>query len=936
MLTQGNVPLLEQLRDLRNEGRLGTLADLTGLAEADWRAFLTTAGGAPTIPPHVAGATPEERVARYLTGIMDPLRIAFPGQCLRRELQKASGAGGPIHVGVAKLLANVPQLDLRADRIDQKLGEIGEGAFAGIPEGDRPLVVRQLKAIQRLSRVTPRAEAVVALMGAGFDSAQSIARAPLARFVRQLAGALGGEAEAKLAYAQARHHAAGAQMAHIALRQAIRDPAPWALTGGSLVQTGSGDASSSPDLATLFGALELCDCDHCQSIYSPAAYFVDLLQFLEFDPGGALRPVEALFARRPDLQHILLTCANTNTPIPYIDLVNEVLEAYVKVRFVDGGDPAADLPARDTGEATAAELRAVPQYVLDEAYSRLAGEVFPPELPFDRPSLVARTYLEHLGTTRLRVMETFQRNGQPSGAELVAEALGLSSVEYRILAGLPLEPPRLLREFYGYDSDSVTFHDAVTDQDVIETWQDNLARVPELLRRTGIRYVELLELVKSWFVNRAQSDPAQRMALESDTAECDLGRTRLTHLTDTALHRMHRMLRLRRSIGGNLADLDRALFALGASEIDEEALRKLADVKRLSAELGRPLPELLPLWSDIDMWGSDALYLRLFQNRADAPREELAAFALAYPFADPDIKSGTTLPEIAPPGVQLGQRDAVLLAALRINSSDLARLSARLGLGNGAPFSVATLSALYRHAFLARALGLRVPELLALLDMTTPEQGPASQDPFQLHEPAGATAFVEKVRKVQRSGFKVADLDYLLRHRADPGRSPAPTPARIDDLLAKIKAELGKVAADIAIPDDPTGEELDRRLALVFDGEIVRQAMGIVLDQPEYRPADPHAFIAEHFAPFANPDEAADSLIKENPLSEEQKAANVTWVHERLAPWLRDTLSRRLIIEALADAVKLDIPLTGTLLSSLLNRDPLEIRRFVRPADRIC
>ena len=36
-----------------------------------------------------------------------------------------------------------------------------------------------------------------------------------------------------------------------------------------------------PDLEKLFGNLDYCECQHCQSLYSPSAYFVDLLRFLK-------------------------------------------------------------------------------------------------------------------------------------------------------------------------------------------------------------------------------------------------------------------------------------------------------------------------------------------------------------------------------------------------------------------------------------------------------------------------------------------------------------------------------------------------------------------------------------------------------------------------------------------------------------------------------
>ena len=91
-----------------------------------------------------------------------------------------------------------------------------------------------------------------------------------------------------------------------------------------------------------------CGCEHCSSVYSPAAYFVDLMRYLDVSDPKRLeevrrkleqrrgwdaaklaslsryRPLDALLARRPDLVDIPLTCENTFTPLPYIDLVNEL------------------------------------------------------------------------------------------------------------------------------------------------------------------------------------------------------------------------------------------------------------------------------------------------------------------------------------------------------------------------------------------------------------------------------------------------------------------------------------------------------------------------------------------------------------------------------------------------------------------------------------
>ena len=52
-------------------------------------------------------------------------------------------------------------------------------------------------------------------------------------------------------------------------------------------------------------------------------------------------PLEVLFEKRPDLEHIELTCDNTTTQVPYVDLAREILEHTVEQRkfnFPDGAN----------------------------------------------------------------------------------------------------------------------------------------------------------------------------------------------------------------------------------------------------------------------------------------------------------------------------------------------------------------------------------------------------------------------------------------------------------------------------------------------------------------------------------------------------------------------------------------------------------------------
>ena len=80
---------------------------------------------------------------------------------------------------------------------------------------------------------------------------------------------------------------------------------------------------------------------------------------------GYQKPFDALIERRPDLPHLPLTCENTHTALPYIDVVNEVLEYFVAKEKLEAE------AAQDTGAATTSELLAEPQNILPEAYDKL-------------------------------------------------------------------------------------------------------------------------------------------------------------------------------------------------------------------------------------------------------------------------------------------------------------------------------------------------------------------------------------------------------------------------------------------------------------------------------------------------------------------------------------------------------------------------------------
>jgi hypothetical protein len=316
----------------------------------------------------------------------------------------------------------------------------------------------------------------------------------------------------------------------------------------------------------LFGSLDYCECDECLSVYSPASYFVELLQFLrnnDLDPnnpskgqkGIAGTPLEKLFRRRPDLGCLELTCENTFTVLPYIDLVNEVMESFV----VHVGDYHKDThnPKQVTLETfnvegeTTSELLAIPQHVNYDAYCILKSAVYPFTLPYHQPIDATRIFLDYLKTSRWELLDTFRTVHEicPSltlsaddedelqelhktvqDRAVDAEFLGLTQEEYIILTKEAFWPKRYFEitqqttytddeyqqkigvrqvyEYYGYIPQLPPSGQGTCDADMLsadedpKTGQIGLTFVKnQFLPRTGIQYTDLVELLKSQFIN---------------------------------------------------------------------------------------------------------------------------------------------------------------------------------------------------------------------------------------------------------------------------------------------------------------------------------------------------------------------------------------------------------------------------------------------------
>ncbi len=403
VLTANHAPLVTALR----RRGITHAAQAAALTATEWRRLLTekisdTAVGT---PPSIKGATAAERRRNYVTLLTERSAKAHPTALVARSLKRLSGWKSSTALA---FLDRNPGFNL-----------LGSDLRAGLsapevtldPAWDRDTLHTELATVQRVSRVAPEglAEPVVdALLSGGYTSALAIARSSRSSFRRRTATRLGGEQTADSVYRQAQFQVSRAASAYAMMDPAITGGLAGAIgTVGSVLtdvgDEGPGGLASDPTWASLFGSVDYCECEHCRSIYSPAAYLVALLSWLDGHDAGQQTAFDLLDERRPDLQRIELSCDNTNTVMPYVDLVNEILA--VRVTNPSGRRPNA--PAVPTATtATSPEVLADPEHLNAAAYDdHLAKQVSPHTLPFDLWAALARVYFEHLGVRRSDLME---------------------------------------------------------------------------------------------------------------------------------------------------------------------------------------------------------------------------------------------------------------------------------------------------------------------------------------------------------------------------------------------------------------------------------------------------------------------------------------------------------------------------------------------------
>ena len=870
-LTLGDKTVTKHLRGQADHpDKVRTLARLN---PSDWDKVLTGSKAQP--PDYIGGTKPEEKRQNYAKLLAQRFQRAYPTAAFAGGLERAlkSDRKPPLTQGPAilKFLDTHPDFELASTSVD--------GYLATKASADKAFT-SELKAVQRVYKVASSYEASSTLLQDGIHSARKIHRMGKSKFVGRYANREGFTAESA---ARTWQSAANTEAAVVSIIGNLRATQTANDVEALQVQLADGF----PNIANLFGAADVCECEDCRSIFSPAAYLADVLMFLadrdSVSPAVSVKDV--LFQRRPDLAYLELSCDNSFTPLPYVDLANEVLEDHVapwklfdlplalEPQLTEGPATvavrnafaaaltkpvtlsiAAKVSAKDDldswvvrdGElsyrvakiagalrvsllrqtrGTAEELAANPEYVNEDAYAILQTATYPMALPFGLATEEVRAYLDKAGVKRAELMEVLRGPAgpnDPSLADIGAEALGIGSAEQPIL-------------FTADTANQFKYWGETSNTNAISA----LSHVDTFLNRTGLEYDDLQRMLSLDFVN-----PGGAIQIHHLDASCDTAQKRLQVLDAPALDRIHRFLRFWRKLGWKMWEVDLVIMhgALGAGAISTTLAERLWPfIKLLKRFKALTVEQLASFYADMNTKAKfttafhktePSLYEKTFlSKRAMNPLDP--AFAIA-------VVSAPTLETIE-------DHLAPIFAATRVSEADLGTLRALAQPGSITPWlpdsllTLANLSFLYRHSTLAKLLRIKIADWSTLLFLL-------QRNVFA--SPAATLEVVEMADRIKSSGLTTDALSYILS--ANLLAKSADTERNATAMLTTLRQALQTIAADNDAADLPTSiDELSTLLAaklqvVGWPGEAAQAAVDAITGRLQARavaPTMPAAFV---------------------------------------------------------------------------------------------
>lgn len=790
------------------------ISRLAGLSEKDWQTI--TGDGS-------SSKWSSDRISQ----IRSYLEKQYPTAAFAGKLKADKQNGFVNKEHVLDFFDTWPQVELHKTNFDSFFRNNADVIGSKF---DNPKALKSdLKKIQRIFRLAPDYETTKSLIDKNITSSHSVYALGKKRFAATMSDKLSKQDANKIYKKAERSYAAS--LAIMGEFKSLQNGSALNVLPDVYQAYEEVAMKEFPDLKSLFKGTEDWECKDCKNVYSPAAYLTDLLKYL--DKRGSTTPMQSakkvLFKRRPDIGEIDLNCNNSQTAIPYLDLVCEVLEdtltttsfvlsstieplltegladtaviAEFRAKNLDldakaaitvqssttwfvrddlhtykiektAGQLNASLTKQTHG--TAAERKAMPEFINYSVYdSILKNEKHPFTLPFDLSWEETRAYLSKLDIDRAQWMQLLQNKTIPSPADVqvACEFLGIAPTEKTLITTADT-------------AGQATYWGGLTAIDTVSVF----------LKKSGLDYKQLLYLLELKFINPA---PDSKVVHHDTTANLD--NKTISNLDNNKLDRIHRFLRLWRKTDWQLWELDRVLMNAkigNTGQLQDTFLVNLKNFIQLKRTLNKSVEEILAWYEDLNTKGNKSLYNALFQNKIILnPLPD--ALKLVYVTENPFPNPAPNAPDGSPRTIS-GQVKSIA-AVLKLKEEDVNLIKTNAALSDD--LSLANLSAIYRIASLTQKLRLSINEYYVLSNILST---PVAFDSFA--EAASTQKFIDTVAFVRDSKFSVYELAYLLMHTNEGPRPFIPSDDLATAFITKGRTALQKINDELSslsgLPDE--------------------------------------------------------------------------------------------------------------------------------------
>ncbi|APA06000.1 hypothetical protein sscle_01g007700 [Sclerotinia sclerotiorum 1980 UF-70] len=529
--------------------------------------------------------------------------------------------------------------------------------------------------------------------------------------------------------------------------------------------------------------LEDLTCEECCSVTSLSAYFADLMNLLSnttptgevskvHDPPGTRNSLlNHLSRRRPDLRKLELTCANSQTMIPYISLVNEVLESFIRYKCLSSPDSirAFNTPVDAPDDGHSPQPLNLPGNTDYEVYSKIIShQRFPFTcFPYDQARNMVISYFNIFQVAHRDFVDVFQAPelilqkikgkitnddmkrslawgaGEVLERQRAAEALGLHQMEFAAITGESFFPQSLSDLLRGLSSDTL-IDTGIQEYEFCHLWgyeddetmlgsASGLSQIKsQLMQRSGLEFQDVLDLVKTQLFGQQLVITNESGSNEFTESISDLrllsnaSSPPFQPLTSKICRNLQSFLRLKAKLGWSTRVLDAAIYCLRNRELESSpsfksstitevqsisvyVIKGIAAIVKLSDLCGIEPDFLIPLWGPIDSFGEESLLHRKFLRLSLGP---IFAVPEDSAYFQPDGKT-----------YKIQACGANICASLNWRFEYFGDLLQATNLSN-ADLTIETFSTLYRYATICRILSVSPKECVPFFKIFFKKEDP--------------------------------------------------------------------------------------------------------------------------------------------------------------------------------------------------------------------